>query len=105
MTIRFTDYGRQGDREAHLDGVLATTASGVNVGNRELLEHLASRQSANVQDFSSTILTFPVLVMLWVTFSSLSESLGRTLGIEPPVACLHDAAISSETRIDATRRD
>ena len=26
--------------------------------------------------------------MLWVTFNSASESLGRIFGIEPPVACL-----------------
>lgn len=32
--------------------------------------------------------TLPVLLTLCVTFNSWSESLGRTSGIDPPVACL-----------------
>jgi hypothetical protein len=30
----------------------------------------------------------PLLVMLWVTFSSASDNLGNKDGIDPPVACL-----------------
>ena len=43
---------------------------------------------------AAPVLTFPVLLTLWVTLSSCADNLGRRLGISPPVACQLQSALA-----------
>jgi hypothetical protein len=73
----------------YLNSVFTPSTCGVNIKIRELLEHLSYDIVRDRRTWlDEEYFTFPVLLALWVTFNSAGDSLGRTPGISPPVACL-----------------